>query len=133
MADEFQKSRFNSSAGKALELASALFGPHDHNIEMGVRKRPKPVTLSMPKKAALPSVKRVSNAGSVTCKNAILRHFSRSIFGTVSKGCGSLALRGSTQEKSPSEISRFGYRKASNDKKVPDPVGSAAPPADSCS
>jgi hypothetical protein len=35
-------------------------------------------------------------------------------------------FRGSTQEKSPSEIFRFGYRKASNDKKVPDRVGSGA-------
>jgi hypothetical protein len=32
--------------------------------------------------------------------------------------------RGSTQEKSPSKIFRFGYGKVSNDKKVPDPVGS---------
>jgi len=33
-------------------------------------------------------------------------------------------LKGSTQEKSPFEIFRFGYGKASNDKKVPDRVGS---------
>lgn len=33
-------------------------------------------------------------------------------------------LRGSTQEKWPSEIFRFGYRKAANDKMVPDRVGS---------
>jgi len=33
-------------------------------------------------------------------------------------------FRGSTQEKWSSEIFRFGYRKASNDKMVPDPVGS---------
>ena len=35
-------------------------------------------------------------------------------------------FRSSTQEKSPSEIFRFGYRKAANDKMVPDPVGSGA-------
>ncbi len=35
-----------------------------------------------------------------------------------------VGVRGSTQEKWPSEIFRFGYRKAANDKKVPDPVGS---------
>ena len=33
-------------------------------------------------------------------------------------------FKGSTQEKWPSEIFRFGYRKAASDKKVPDPVGS---------
>jgi len=32
-------------------------------------------------------------------------------------------FKGSTQEKRPSEIFRFGYRKAASDKKVPDPVG----------
>jgi len=31
----------------------------------------------------------------------------------------------STQEKSASEMFRFGYETASNDKKVTDPVGSA--------
>jgi hypothetical protein len=36
-----------------------------------------------------------------------------------------VGFRGSTQEKLASEIFRFGYRKAVNDKKVPDPVGSA--------
>jgi len=35
-----------------------------------------------------------------------------------------VGFRGSTQEKSPSEIFRFGYKKAANDKMVPDPVGS---------
>jgi hypothetical protein len=35
-----------------------------------------------------------------------------------------VAFRGSTQEKSPSGIFRFGYGKSLNDKKVPDPVGS---------
>jgi len=35
-----------------------------------------------------------------------------------------LGFRGSTQEKSASKIFRFGYGKAANDKKVPDPVGS---------
>jgi hypothetical protein len=35
-----------------------------------------------------------------------------------------LAFRGSTKEKSTSEIFRFGYIKAVNDKMVPDPVGS---------
>jgi hypothetical protein len=35
-----------------------------------------------------------------------------------------VGFRGSTQEKSPSEIFRFGYGKAANDKMVPDPVGS---------
>jgi hypothetical protein len=35
-----------------------------------------------------------------------------------------LDFRGSTQEKSSSYIFRFGYGKALNDKKVPDPVGS---------
>jgi hypothetical protein len=33
-------------------------------------------------------------------------------------------FKGSTQEEWPSEIFRFGYGKALNDKKVPDPVGS---------
>jgi hypothetical protein len=35
-----------------------------------------------------------------------------------------VGFRGSTQEKSPFEIFRFVYGKASNDKKVPDRVGS---------
>jgi hypothetical protein len=35
-----------------------------------------------------------------------------------------VGFRGSTQEKRPSEIFRFGYRKASDDKMVRDPVGS---------
>ena len=35
-----------------------------------------------------------------------------------------LPFRGSTQEKLAFEIFRFGYGKAVNDKKVPDPVGS---------
>jgi hypothetical protein len=35
-----------------------------------------------------------------------------------------VGLRGSTQEKSASEIFRFGDGKAANGKKVPDPVGS---------
>ena len=43
----------------------------------------------------------------------------------MSKRFGPPRLRGSTQEKSPSEIFRFGYRKGANDKMVPDPVGSA--------
>ena len=34
------------------------------------------------------------------------------------------AFRGSTQQKSHSEIFRFDYSKALSDKKVPDPVGS---------
>jgi hypothetical protein len=35
-----------------------------------------------------------------------------------------VGFRGSTQEKSTSDIFRFGYEQAVNDKKVPDPVGS---------
>jgi len=35
-----------------------------------------------------------------------------------------LPFKGSTQEKLPPEIFRFGYGKAADDKKVPDPVGS---------
>ena len=35
-----------------------------------------------------------------------------------------LSSRGSTQEKSTTEIFRFGNAKAANNKKVPDPVGS---------
>jgi len=35
-----------------------------------------------------------------------------------------IGFRGSTWEKPASEIFRFGYGKAVNDKKVPDPVGS---------
>src|SRR6266404_2106165 len=42
----------------------------------------------------------------------------------MSKRVQMVDFRGSTQEKWPSEIFRFGYRKAANDKKVPDPVGS---------
>src|SRR3954471_16308585 len=42
----------------------------------------------------------------------------------MSKGSGPLGFRGSSQGKSPSEIFRFGYEKAVNDKMVPDPVGS---------
>ena len=42
----------------------------------------------------------------------------------MSKRSGPLDFKGSTQEKSASEIFRFGYRKAANDKKVPDRVGS---------
>ncbi len=33
-------------------------------------------------------------------------------------------FKGSTQEKSPFEISHFGYKTTVNNKKVPDPVGS---------
>ncbi len=69
-------------------------------------------------------VKKVSNEGSVTPQKgpnlpAFTLHLSR-----MSKRFGPLPVRGSTQEKWPSEIFRFGYRKAANDKKVPDPVGS---------
>jgi len=35
-----------------------------------------------------------------------------------------VGFKGSSQEKSSSEIFRFGYGKAVNDKMVPDPVGS---------
>jgi hypothetical protein len=42
----------------------------------------------------------------------------------MSKRFGPLAFKGSTQEKSLSEIFRFGYGKVVNDKMVPDPVGS---------
>jgi hypothetical protein len=35
-----------------------------------------------------------------------------------------VGFKGLTQEKLVSEIFRFGYRKALNDKKVPDPAGS---------
>ena len=42
----------------------------------------------------------------------------------MSKRFQMVGVRGSTQEKSRSEIFRFGYRKAANDKMVPDPVGS---------
>jgi hypothetical protein len=35
-----------------------------------------------------------------------------------------VGFRGSTQEKRHLYFFRFGYRKAVNDKKVPDPVGS---------
>jgi hypothetical protein len=43
-------------------------------------------------------------------------------FDPESKKVRPLAFRGSTQDKPPSEIFHFGYRKAANDKKVPDPV-----------
>jgi len=42
----------------------------------------------------------------------------------MSKRFQMLPFKGSTQEKLPPEIFRFGYGKAANDKKVPDPVGS---------
>jgi hypothetical protein len=42
----------------------------------------------------------------------------------MSKRFGPPRLRGSTQENRRFEIFRFGYDKAANDKKVPDPVGS---------
>ncbi len=42
----------------------------------------------------------------------------------MSKGFGPLGFKGSTQEKLHFEVFRFGQRRASNDKKVPDPVGS---------
>jgi hypothetical protein len=42
----------------------------------------------------------------------------------VSKRFQMVCFKGSTQEKSCSQIFRFGYGKAANDKKVPDPVGS---------
>jgi hypothetical protein len=42
----------------------------------------------------------------------------------MSKRFQMVGFRGSTQEKWRSEIFRFGYGKAANDKKVPDPVGS---------
>ena len=44
--------------------------------------------------------------------------------GAVSKRFQMVGFRGPSQEKSTSEIFRFGYGKAANDKKVPDPVGS---------
>jgi hypothetical protein len=46
----------------------------------------------------------------------------------VSKRFQMLGFRGSTEEKRISKIFRFGYRKVVNDKKVPDPVGSAVLP-----
>ena len=42
----------------------------------------------------------------------------------MSKRFQMIEFKGSTQEKQFSEIFRFGYRKAANDKMVPDPVGS---------
>ena len=66
-------------------------------------------------------VKRVSNEGSGTRKNG--RFYCREMPSV--KKVRTPCLNGSTQEKSPSEIFRFGYGKASSDKKVPDPVGSA--------
>jgi hypothetical protein len=42
----------------------------------------------------------------------------------MSKRFQMVGFRGSTQEKLAFEIFRFGYRKAADDKKVPDPVGS---------
>jgi hypothetical protein len=45
-------------------------------------------------------------------------------FGQMSKRFQMVGFRGSTEEKSLPEIFRFGYAKAVNDKKVPDPVGS---------
>jgi hypothetical protein len=45
-------------------------------------------------------------------------------FCQMSKRFGPPRFKGSTQEKSVSEIFRFGYGKGLNDKKVPDPVGS---------
>ena len=42
----------------------------------------------------------------------------------MSKRFQMVGFKGSTQEKWPSEIFRFGYGKAASDKKVPDPVGS---------
>jgi hypothetical protein len=42
----------------------------------------------------------------------------------VSKRFQMVDFKGSTQEKSPTKIFRFDYRKAANDKRVPDPVGS---------
>jgi len=42
----------------------------------------------------------------------------------MSKRFQMVGFKGSSQEKSSSEIFRFGYGKAVNDKMVPDPVGS---------
>jgi hypothetical protein len=42
----------------------------------------------------------------------------------MSKRFGPLDFKGSIQEKPAPAIFRFGYGKAANDKKVPDPVGS---------
>jgi hypothetical protein len=42
----------------------------------------------------------------------------------MSKRFQIVGFRGSTQVNWSSEIFRFGYRKAANDKMVPDPVGS---------
>jgi hypothetical protein len=39
----------------------------------------------------------------------------------MSKRFQMVGFKGSTQEKQASEIFRFGYRKAANDKMVPDP------------
>jgi hypothetical protein len=45
----------------------------------------------------------------------------------MSKGFGPLDFKGSTQEKSHPEIFRFGYRKGSSDKKVPDRSSALSP------
>jgi hypothetical protein len=42
----------------------------------------------------------------------------------MSKRFQMVGFKGPSQEKSSSGIFRFGYGKAANDKKVPDPVGS---------
>ena len=47
-----------------------------------------------------------------------------SVFRPMSKRFQMVGFRGSTQEKSLSEIFRCGYGKVVNDKMVPDPVGS---------
>ncbi len=44
----------------------------------------------------------------------------------MSKRFQMVGFKGPSQEKSPLDIFRFGYGKASNDKKVPDPVGYAS-------
>jgi hypothetical protein len=75
-------------------------------------------------KRQLRSVKRVSNGGSVTPGFQKSEVGNRCQIDAVSKGFGSLAFRGSTMEKRPVAIFRFGYGKAVNDKKVPDRVGS---------
>src|SRR5439155_9054451 len=72
------------------------------------------------------SVKKVSNEGSVTHSSEVREQESAVRFGPVSKRFQMVALRGSSQEKRHFYFSRFGYRKAANDKKVPDPVGSGS-------
>src|ERR1051325_9098512 len=89
-----------------------------------MRRKDLKEVASIQKSASAADVKRTKR-GSVTLQNGFKFDAFPRRFGAVSKGFQMVRFKGSTQEKRASEIFRFGYGKAVNDKRVPDRVGSA--------